>query len=146
SLLVIAAASFEKDFPDASVKSLGGMKTASGFAAKGLGDAPEAAARAFLSKYGGSFGIGPRFELAAKGAPAAGQAGAVRFERRLDGLPVFDGDVVVGVDAANTVLLVNAQDVPSRVKGKARLSRAAAVEAAKKAMPGLVSDDAPRAE
>ena len=127
----VTTASFEKDFPGAStIKSVGGgrLKTASGFAAKGMGETAEAAARAFLSKYGAAFGIVPRFELAVTGAPAAGQPGGVRFERRIDRLPVFDGDVVVGVDAANTIILVNAADVPSRVTGRARLSRAAALD------------------
>lgn len=85
-------------------------------------------------------------ELVARSAPSAGQPGPVRFERRIDGLPLFDGDVVVGVNAANAVILVNVADVPPRVTGRARISRDAAIEAAKAAMPGLEIADTPRAE
>lgn len=85
-------------------------------------------------------------ELVARSAPSAGQPGPVRFGRRIDGLPLFDGVVVVGVNAANAVILVNVADVPPRVTGRARISRDAAIEAAKAAMPGLEIADTPRAE
>ena len=105
-LLVAAAlgpvAEFKAAFPAASVSEsrAGGRLTgASGFEAPSPGETPEAAARAFLKKYGAAFGIDPRQELVVRTSLAAGQVGPVRFERRIDGLPLFDGDVVVGIDA-----------------------------------------------
>ena len=144
-----SAAGFKAAFPSASVieSPAGGRLThASGFRASGLGETPEAAARAFLTKYGAAFGIGPRQELIARSTPAPGQPGPVRLERRIDGLPVFDGDVVVGVDASNAVILVNNTDTPPRQAGRARISRSAAIRAAKAAIPGLRISDAPRVE
>ncbi len=152
--LVLAAAlgsggveEFKTAFPGASVvESPGGgrLTSASGFEALGLGDAPETAARAFLRRYGAAFGLTARQELVVHGAPRPGQLGAVRFERRIGGLPLFDGDVVVGVDARNAVILVNGTDVPTRLKGRFRISRKAAIRAARAALPGLVTSDEPR--
>ena len=149
--LVIAAAatSFQAAFPEAATtKGASGehLKAASGFAAKDLGDAPGAAARAFLDKYGEAFGASAPFVLVQRGAPEKGQSGPVRFERRIGSWPLFDGDVVVGVDGQGAVILVNAADVPKAVVHKGRISRAAAVEAARSAIPGLVTDDQPRAQ
>ncbi len=152
-LLVAAAlgpvADFKAAFPAASViesPAGGRLTSASGFEASGLGDTPEAAARAFLKEYGAAFGIDPRQELVARTALAAGQVGPVRFERHIDGLPLFDGDVVVGVDAKGSVILVNAADVPAQVKGRARISRKAAIRAATTAIRGLQTADTPRAK
>ncbi len=142
-------ADFRATFPAASTISspAGGRLThASGFEAPGLADTPEAAARTFLARYGSAFGLTAREDLVARGAPAPGQAGPVRFERRIDGLPLFDGDLVVGVDARNAVILVNGTDVPTAVKGRARISRKAAIRAAVAAIPGLETTDTPRAE
>jgi len=69
----------------------------------------------------------------------------VRFEREIDGLPVFDGDVVVGVDASNAVILVSASDVPTRVQGRSRISPKTAIRAARAAIPDLEIRDEPRA-
>jgi hypothetical protein len=142
ALAAAPAASFRADFPAASVvdsPSGGHLVHASGFSAPGMGQTPEAAARAFLARYGAAFGITPRQTLAVKTGGEAGTAGvsAVHLERRIAGLPVFDGDVVVGVDGAGAVILVNAADVPARVTGRATLSRAAAIKAARAAIPGL---------
>src|SRR5229473_3489254 len=115
-----APADFRAAFPAASIieSPAGGRLThASGFESPGLGDTPEAAARAFLAKYGTAFGINPRQELVARGTPAPGEPGAVRFERRIGGWPVFDGDVVVGVDAKNAVILVNPGEVVRAARG-----------------------------
>jgi len=56
-------ADFRAAFPAASIveSPAGGRLThASGFEAPGLGDTPEATARAFLAKYGAAFGIRAR--------------------------------------------------------------------------------------
>jgi hypothetical protein len=143
------SADFKAAFPAASMieSPAGGRLTnASGFEAPGLGDTPETAARAFLGRYGQAFGVTGRQQLVTRGKPLPGQAGAVRFERRIDGLPLFDGDVVLGVDGKNTVSLVNGTDVPAQVQGRARLSRRAAIRAAKAGLPGLETSDSPRAE
>ena len=142
-------AAFLAAFPGAfTVASpAGGRLTfASGFEAPGLGDAPEAAARAFLARHGAAFGVTPRHALVARSAPAGGRPGPVRFERRIDGRPLFDGGVVVAVNEGNAVTLVSAADVPPRLAGRPRLSRQAAVAAAGRAIPGLATPDLPRAE
>ena len=144
-----AAADFRAAWPAASViASADGTRLthASSFEAAGLGGSPEAAASAFLEKHRAVFGIGPRQKLVALDHPAAGASVAVHFERRIDGLPVFDGGVAVGVNAANAVVLVNSADVPARVTGRARISRSAAIRAAKAAIRGLRTTEAPRAE
>lgn len=69
---------FRAAFPAASTTEspAGGRLThASRFEARGLGRTPEAAARAFLARYGAAFGVGPRERLVARGAPAPGRSG-----------------------------------------------------------------------
>ena len=142
------AAAFQAAWPDASViPSADGSRLthASGFEAAGLGDSPEKAVAAFLEKQAATFGIGPRQKLVAIDHPAPGPAVAVHFERRIDGLPVFDGAIAVGVNAANAVILVNNADVPAEVSGRARVARKEAIRLAKAAIPKLVTSDTPRA-
>ncbi len=102
---------------------------ASGFLAQ-TGGTPEDAARAFLLAYGAAFGVTDRQVLVLKGAPSLGDVGAVRFERTIDGLPVFGGDLVVGVDSLRRVFLVNATDIGPSVSGRHGLDEAAALRAA----------------
>jgi Zn-dependent metalloprotease len=71
---------------------------------------------------------------------------AVHFDRLIRGLPVFEGGIVVGVSAKNAVILVNSSDVPERVTGRMRISRNAAIRAAKAAIPGLEASDLARAD
>jgi hypothetical protein len=146
ALIPAAVAAFKADFPGASVAEspAGGRFThASGFEARGFGDSPEAAARGFIATYGVSFGVGAGQELVVLGSPPKGAVGAVRFERRIEQLPVFDADVVIGLDAKSSVILVNAADVPLQVEGRHRKSRSAAIRAA---MAGLVTSEVPRAQ
>jgi len=146
ALILAAATDFKADFPGASVAEspAGGRLThASGFEARGFGDVPETAARGFIARYGASFGVGPGQELVVRGSPPKGGVGAVRFERRIETLPVFDADVVVGVDARSSIILVNAADVPLEVEGRHRRSRSAAVRGA---MAGLETSESPRAQ
>jgi len=140
ALAAAAGHSFRADFPAAAVKETGAggrLIQATGFSAPGLGSTPQAAAHAFLRRYGADFGITARQQLAARRNPHPGQVVAVTFERRIDGRPVFDADVVVGVDSTGAVILVNASDVPTRISGKAVISGGAALRAAKAAIPGL---------
>lgn len=153
AVLVLAAAgaavlAFRADFPAASVVvgPSGGVTSASGFEARRLGDGPEAAARAFLARYGGAFGITGKQRIVMRDAPPPGQLVRVRFGREINALPVFDGDLVLAVDAANSVILVNGSDVPKATSGRFRISKKAAIRAAMKAMPGLTASDSPRAE
>ncbi|HEX4382652.1 MAG TPA: hypothetical protein VH083_06875 [Myxococcales bacterium] len=138
---LLLAASFAADFPQAATtKGTGGLLVhASGFEARGLGETPQAAAAAFLQQYGGDFGLGPRQVLVPRGG-----SNAVRFERQIDGLPVFGGDLVVGIGAGNSVILVNGPAVPAEVSGTFRSSRKAAVGQALKVLPGTPGAD-PRA-
>ena len=108
---------------------------ASGFLTAGHGDTPERAARGFLSTHAAAFGIAAAQELVLRQAPMAGQAGAVRFERRVGGLPVFGGDVVVGVDDQSRVFLVNTREVGAAVSSRHALDSASAVGAALSSVP-----------
>ena len=103
---------------------------ASGFLAATGAQEPEEAGREFLSTYGALFGVTERQVLVLKTSPAQGEVGAVRFERTIDGLPVFGGDLVVGVDANARVLVVNGADVPPSVSGRHALGEEAAQSAA----------------
>ena len=154
-LLLLAAAlaggeaDFGAAFPAASVirsPSGGRLTSASAFEAPGLGATPEEAARAFLARHGAAFGVTRRHQLALRSATAPGTPGAVRFERRIGGMPLFGGDVVVGVDGKGAVILVNATDVPARVTGRRRISGKAAVRAASAAIHGIVLEGPARAE
>jgi hypothetical protein len=140
ALALLAAALFagaeelQAAFPGAALTEAPGggrLVHASGFVAAGLGASPEEAARAFLARHGSAFGILPGQELVLRAQPSPGQAGPVRFERRIRGRPVFGGEVVVGVDAEGAVFLVNASDVPPLPSGRFALSRTSAVRAAK---------------
>ncbi len=76
--------------------------------------------------------------LTVKGAPAAGEVGAVRFERTIDGLPVFGGDLVVGVDEQDRVFIVNSGSVPPIISGRHALGEAVARSAAASSLSGGV--------
>ncbi len=93
------------------------MLHASGFTADMGVRVPEAAARAFLEAERGTFGLSAGQTLEAVAAPAPGTAGAVHFVRKVSGLPIFDGNIVVGVDGNGRVFLVNATEVSSWMAG-----------------------------
>jgi hypothetical protein len=109
---------------------------ASGLSVAARGAGPAGSARAFLAAEGAAFGLAAGHELLLRGAPPAGRAGAVRFERRIQGLPVFGGDLVVGVDAQGRIRAVNAGDVPGAASGSHAIGEQAAVAAALAAFPG----------
>ena len=144
-----AVAAFRADFPGASVTESpagGRLTNASGFEARGLGADPESAARAFLDKYGAAFGIAGRQKLALGDAAHSGEPPRrIRFERRIDGLPVFDGDVILALDASNAVILVNTSDVPPKISGQFRISKKSAIGAAQKALKNPKTSAPPRA-
>jgi Zn-dependent metalloprotease len=107
---------FAERFPD-SVRDLGpsGRLThASGFRAMSHEADPVRAARGFLAEHGAAFGVEPRFGLESFGTPVSpGQVGEVRFRRTLLGLPIFGGEVVVGLDRDGAIFVVNAAEVPA---------------------------------
>lgn len=146
-----------QDGPGAFVSAFPGAETspsasgerlihASGFRAEVHGDSPEATARAFLSRHGAAFGVVPGQELVLQYTTARGEAGPVRFSRRIDALPLFGGDVTVGLDAVGAVVLVNVGDVPPTISGRSRISWRSAVERARAAIPGLQLAGTPTAE
>jgi Zn-dependent metalloprotease len=138
---LLLAASFAADFPQAETTvSKGRLTRASNFEARGLGDTPQAAAAAFLAEYGDAFGISPQQKLVLRGGGTA-----VHFERQIDGLPIFGADVVVGIGAGNSVILVNGGDVPPVSSGTFRYSRKAATSKALKAVKGASSANETRA-
>ena len=129
ALAVNPASEFTSHFPRSStLAEPGGQRLvhASGFLFDSGERRPENTAAAFLHLYGSLFGTTPRQALVIKGAPAPGQVGAVRFERTIAGLPVFGGDLVIGVDAHGRVFVVNGADVPPAASGRHTLGEAAA--------------------
>jgi hypothetical protein len=126
---LLAAASFMADFPQAATVKVPGadrLKSASGFEAPAAGASAEEAARSFLSKYSADFGISARQQLIKL---SAGKV--TRFERRIDGHPVFDGDINVGLnDLQDAIISVNSADVPPEASGRMRLSKKSALEKA----------------
>lgn len=138
---LLLAASFAADFPQAATTAgaHGRLTHASGFEATGLGETPQAAATAFLSRYGEAFGISPQQQLVFHDGGTA-----VRVERQVDGLPVFGGDLVVGIGKGNSIILVNGADVPPDRSGTFRSSGKAAARKALKAIKGTAGGDEPR--
>jgi Zn-dependent metalloprotease len=92
---------------------------ASGFAAQqeGGAQAPEASARAFLSRHGEAFGLFAGQRLLLVQQPAPGEAGLVRFAREVDGLPVFGGELAVGVDGQGRVTSVDGAEAGLSISG-----------------------------
>jgi Zn-dependent metalloprotease len=109
---------------------------ASGFGSPSTASLPEEAARVFLAVHGPAFGVTARQALVLETAPAPGDVGAVRFRRTIDGLPVFGANLVIGVDAAGSVFLVNGADVPDGFLGRHVLGAESARSAAMSAFPG----------
>lgn len=115
----------------------------SGFAARTGARTPDAAARSFLAAHGPAFGVTGRHALVLRSAPAPGATGPVRFGRTIDGLPLFGGDLVLGVDASNRVFLVNAGDVAPSIAGRHAIGESAAARAALVDFPGGVRGAGP---
>src|SRR5712671_2092616 len=122
----------------------GNLVHASGFLVDtGLRD-PAKAARAFLATSGDAFGLAGQ-TLLLEGAPAAGEPGAVRFSRAIQGLPVFGSAVVVGVDSRARPLVVNTGPVPSIISGSHRIGSELASSAAIASLGGNVQGVGPAA-
>ncbi len=73
------------------------------------GASAEASARAFLTAHAEALGLNPAHDALVLTSTRPGRAGEyLRFAQQRDGVPVFDGEVVVLVDAAHAqVLAVN---------------------------------------
>jgi hypothetical protein len=152
ALLLAASASFQSDFPHAKTEAApdGVLVAASGFSARGLGDTAEAAARAFLDRYGASFGLRgeQKLELQTKGLSKLGheiKGRTLHFERRLAGDPIFEADVEVKVTEANSVVQVKVPSVPGQVAGAFKLTKEQAIDAASQSQADLPRDPHPRA-
>jgi Zn-dependent metalloprotease len=145
ALLIAASASFKSDFPSAKVTAdpnLGGIVSASGFTARGLGNTPEAAARAFLKRYAKDFGISDDQKLVLhKGA----SKGKLHFERQIEGDPVFDSDIEVTVNGADSVTKVSTAPVPKEARGAFKLNKQQAIDAAVAATSEVARESHPHA-
>jgi MYXO-CTERM domain-containing protein len=115
----------------------GHLAHASGFLAETGARDSEAAARAFLGRYEDEFGVAGQ-ELELLGSPLPETAGPVKFARTIGGLPVFGGDLVVGVDEKMRVFLVNSGNAPGMAVGSHQLGEADAHKAAVTALAGPV--------
>ncbi len=69
------------------------------------GAKPETAAKAHLSTYAKAFGV-PTSQLKAATATKLANGSAVRFDRDVDGVPVFAGQLVVGLDKSNNLQFI----------------------------------------
>jgi Zn-dependent metalloprotease len=116
---------------------------ASGFLSEATGRPPADAARAFLAAHGAAFGVTARQVLVLEGAPVAGRVSAVHFRRTIDGLPIFGGDLVVGVDVEGRVFVVNGADVSADVSGQHVLGENGARRAAVASFPEGVQGETP---
>src|SRR4051794_12639458 len=113
-LLAAAAASFKADFPQAKVtEAPSNIVNASGFTARGLGNTPETAARAFAARYAADFGPTADQKLVPRGKPVKSKSGTVfHFERQLQGDPVVGADLLVTVNGASSVVEAHTVEVP----------------------------------
>lgn len=128
-----AVGRFRAAFPRARLVAgrHGGLEHASGFADRTRAGG-EAGARRFLSIHGAAFGVqdaGAGLELLRTvGAP--GGPSAVVFRRLVDGLPVFGGEVAVGLSPDGAVSMVNGSPAPTLVPGGTFRASPAAARAA----------------
>lgn len=145
ALLIAASASFKSDFPAAKVTTDPngqGIVSASGFTARGLGNTPEAAARAFLKRYAADFGITGNQKLVLQ---KGGSKGKLRFERQIEGDPVFDADIEVTVNGAASVTKVSTAGVPKQAEGSFKLNKQQALDAAVAATSEVARESHPKA-
>jgi len=147
ALLLTAAVSFKADFPKARVTgTASNVVTASGFTARGLGNTPESAARAFVARYAADFGATAEQKLVPQGKPVKGKAGTVfRFERQLEGDPVLGAELVVTVNGASSVVEAHTVLVPAERSGSFSLTKERAIEAAQETQTDLPRESRPRA-
>ena len=76
----------------------------------GQGGTPEAAARGFLTEYGGLFGVTNQArELTIKKVGQADGRSFVKLQQVFQDVPVMAGELVVQTDALNNVLSVNGE-------------------------------------
>lgn len=111
SLVLLCAAPpiLERDFPRATLSVRPGESTVS--TVIGLDAAvpvSEAAARGFLERYAGAFGLGAGDQLALKSRRGDRDGVSFRFERRTLGVPVEDADLVVTFDARGRLTMIHA--------------------------------------
>jgi Zn-dependent metalloprotease len=145
ALLVAASGSFKSEFPKAKVTNDPnglGIVSASGFTARGLGNTPEAAARAFLRRFAADFGITDDQKLVVH---KGGSKGKLRFERQIEGDPIFDADIEVTVNGADSVTKVTTAPVPKESQGSFKLNKQQALDAAVAATSEVARESHPKA-
>jgi Zn-dependent metalloprotease len=112
--------------PVASARSLGRPAT------------PAAAARAFIGRYGGLFGVdASERDVTVARVDRTGARGAtyVRLQQRIDGVPVLGGDLVVVLDRSRNVRAARGEASRDRsVDTRARISPSTAMRAARDAV------------
>ena len=76
---------------------------------------PEVVARAFLASYGSLFGLHDQASNLAlvSSRPADGGRDVVRFQQRIEGLPVLGGEWIVQLDGQGNVVSVSGEALPS---------------------------------
>jgi Zn-dependent metalloprotease len=116
---------------------------ASGFRVATGARLPEEAARTFLAADGAAFGVAADQELVLVSSPLQGEVGAVRFRRSVGGLPVFGGDLVVGVDGTGSVFLVNTSAAGPGTAGHHLFSDGEAARLAAASFQGGLRGDGP---
>ena len=104
---------------------------------------PESAARTFVDRYAGRFGLGGRSSglRVASTEPAAAGATSVRLQQTYRGLPVLGGQLAVVVDGSNRVLSVLGETSPAP---KADIDPAVGAADAADAALGAVGAHPPR--
>ncbi len=136
-----AASTFAAAHPGAALvrAAAGGLEHASGLAAPRLATGDEENARAFLAAEGRAFGVTGALDLRTVrvlGAPGAG--GSAVFQRMVDGLPVFGGQVAVGWRADGAITVVNgARVLAAEPRGAFRVAGEAALATALERAPGV---------
>ena len=148
-LAATPAASFKADFPKAKVSEAvpgGPLVSAQGFVARGMGNTPESAAKAFVERYGKLFGVTGDDKLGSAEKPVKSKKGTtVSFERQHQGDPIFDANLVVGLNGANSVVSVKTVAVPQKTSGSFKLSKEDIIRAAAETQSDLSRDSPPHA-
>jgi Zn-dependent metalloprotease len=149
-LAATPAASFKADFPKAKVSEAargGPLVSAEGFVARGMGNTPQAAAKAFVDHYGKFFAVGGDDKIGPAQQPVKGKKGTtVHFERQHQGDPIFDADLVVGLNGTNSVVSVKTVALPEKTSGSFKLSKEDAIRAAAESQSDLSRDSPPHAD
>ena len=139
-----AASAFAASHPGAHLvrAANGGLEHASGFAAPRLAAGDEENARAFLASEGRAFGVADGVELRqVRVSSTPGADGSAVFQRLVNGLPVFGGQVAVGWRPDGAITVVNgARVLAAEPQGAFGIGAEAARSAALAGAPGTTGE------